>query len=299
MWSKILLLLPLGLTACQSSEMSCSNPDGVAVVKDLVRSTTEKNIISALKDQNIHNADQSSVRASLALIKIDLSDFRLEKKDPNSEKVYCAATIELSVPPERLNGIQQALGKLVSKETTLSGFAMASDFEQKANKFTSQVGYSLQPTEDRKVVYAEIDRTSAPVQFFDQLVIADMLGSMNHSTNKIKDLSALNKISETQSVQKNFSSDASSENPKDISENEAPGDMGVSFANSPGDGFLSLRSAPSIQEGKRLMKIPHGSQVGVVTCEGYPDTVDKHEGDWCLVNYDGKFGYVFSYYLTD
>ena len=66
-------------------------------------------------------------------------------------------------------------------------------------------------------------------------------------------------------------------------------------ANSPGDGFLALRSLPSAQTGDRLLKIPHGAQLQIGACGPIERSV--HPGRWCQARYNGYSGYVYDYYV--
>jgi uncharacterized protein len=63
--------------------------------------------------------------------------------------------------------------------------------------------------------------------------------------------------------------------------------------NAPGDGFLSLRSEPSTERGRRLVKIPHGTPLTLERCDaptgGYA---------WCLTTYAGQHGWIYSRYLS-
>jgi hypothetical protein len=67
--------------------------------------------------------------------------------------------------------------------------------------------------------------------------------------------------------------------------------------NSPGDGFLALRSQPSAEAGYRILKIPHGAAVSVISCQDYSKTSTR-AGRWCQVNYAGNFGWAFDAYLN-
>lgn len=66
--------------------------------------------------------------------------------------------------------------------------------------------------------------------------------------------------------------------------------------NSPGDGFLALRSAPSAQNGYQILKIPHGATVSVIACQG-SKTIGNRTGRWCRVNYAGQEGWSFDAFL--
>lgn len=68
-------------------------------------------------------------------------------------------------------------------------------------------------------------------------------------------------------------------------------------ANSPGDGFLALRTLPSAQIGERIAKIPHGATVNIGAC-GPVITPVKRSGRWCQARYNGMSGWVFDAYLS-
>lgn len=64
--------------------------------------------------------------------------------------------------------------------------------------------------------------------------------------------------------------------------------------NSPGDGFLALRTQPSAETGDRILQIPHGSTVTVNAC--LPKAAGK-KGRWCRVDYNGNSGWAFDGFL--
>jgi uncharacterized protein YraI len=67
--------------------------------------------------------------------------------------------------------------------------------------------------------------------------------------------------------------------------------------NAPRDGFLSLRSEPSITSGTRLAKIPHGASLKKSKCQKLLN-LEGDTGHWCRAEYSGKTGWVFDAYLT-
>ena len=66
--------------------------------------------------------------------------------------------------------------------------------------------------------------------------------------------------------------------------------------NSPGDGFLALRTLPSSEFGDRIIKIPHGATVSIGICGPVVKPVSR-TGRWCQANYNGYSGWVFDAYL--
>lgn len=68
--------------------------------------------------------------------------------------------------------------------------------------------------------------------------------------------------------------------------------------NSPGDGFLALRSEPSSNYGYRVLQIPHGAMVRVLGCQNYMQSVGGRNGRWCQVYYAGYTGWAFDGWLV-
>lgn len=77
---------------------------------------------------------------------------------------------------------------------------------------------------------------------------------------------------------------------------ETPTAERTARANSPGDGFLALRSLPSTETGERLAKIPHGAPLTVLDCPK-PTNPGKMKGSWCRVIYNGQEGWAFDAYM--
>jgi hypothetical protein len=67
--------------------------------------------------------------------------------------------------------------------------------------------------------------------------------------------------------------------------------------NSPGDGFLAMRSAPSAEYGERLAKIPHGAVVDIQNCQRERVRIGVRTGRWCMVIYGNNTGWVFDAWL--
>ena len=64
------------------------------------------------------------------------------------------------------------------------------------------------------------------------------------------------------------------------------------MVNSPGDGFLALRSEPTTKSGRRLAKIPHGTTLRLGVCQPTPS------GSWCQTSFQGLTGWVLDRYVV-
>ncbi|RKT37999.1 SH3 domain-containing protein [Thiocapsa rosea] len=62
--------------------------------------------------------------------------------------------------------------------------------------------------------------------------------------------------------------------------------------NTPGDGFLALRSEPSTKQGVRLGKIPHGTLLELGECVR-PSATHR----WCKTTYQGQIGWILDTYV--
>lgn len=72
----------------------------------------------------------------------------------------------------------------------------------------------------------------------------------------------------------------------------------TAWVNSPGDGFLALRSEPNSNTGYRILQIPHGANVRVHSCQGYSQNIGGRSGRWCRISYGGSTGWAFDGWLV-
>jgi hypothetical protein len=109
-------------------------------------------------------------------------------------------------------------------------------------------------------------------------------------TQALKD--ELEKLKKQVNDQKNKKTDLPASNP-------TPQSTGTVTArvNSPGDGFLSLRTEPSVKTGVQLVKIPTGAIVQMEDCQRNYSTTDTKRGRWCMVTYNGQTGWAFDAFL--
>jgi hypothetical protein len=74
---------------------------------------------------------------------------------------------------------------------------------------------------------------------------------------------------------------------------DARGELDTARVNTPGDGFLALRSEPTIRRGGRLLKIPHDTRLTLDGCVNR-----QTDGRWCSTTFNGQQGWVFEHYLV-
>ena len=76
-----------------------------------------------------------------------------------------------------------------------------------------------------------------------------------------------------------------------------PAATSTARVNSPGDGFLALRTFPSSDAGSRILQIPHGAVLTVGGCLNSM-RISRKTGRWCRASYNGYSGWVFDAFLV-
>ena len=98
-------------------------------------------------------------------------------------------------------------------------------------------------------------------------------------------------------LQKQLAEQKNANQPANTTVPTMPSSTTTARVNSPGDGFLALRTLPSSEAGDRITKIPHGATVSIGACGPVVRPVSK-SGRWCQARYNGLSGYVFDAYLV-
>lgn len=109
-------------------------------------------------------------------------------------------------------------------------------------------------------------------------------------TQGLKD--ELEKLKKQVNDRKNKKTDQTVSNPTEQSSGTA-----TACVNSPGDGFLSLRTEPSVKTGTQLVKMPTGAIVRLDDCQRELTTIGTKSGRWCMVSYEGQAGWAFDAWL--
>lgn len=152
----------------------CLDPDGQAVAVSIIREEVEKRAAIELRDTDGRMmTSMANLRASLALIGLTVEDVRTTKEDPNSTKKFCAGSLIAVMPETILNDAQASYETL--NAGGLSDLADRDGFERSANRFRVPLDFSVQPTDDRQKIYAEIEDTTSIVHFLSEVVVAHLL----------------------------------------------------------------------------------------------------------------------------
>ena len=174
----------IALASCnQIGTVECNNTDGQAVISSLL----SDQIIQATRDQLGTAAsepltNEAKIRATVAQIKILIEDIRTTKKDEASTKRGCAATVKLVLP---LNMIADAEKFHTNNQLqSISSLTDAVGLQRSADSYTHQLTYSVQPTDDKKKVYGEVEAFGPVANALGEIIAAHMVLPMQEASQQ-------------------------------------------------------------------------------------------------------------------
>lgn len=172
------------LTSCNRiGAVECNNTGGQAVISSLL----SDQIIQATRDQlgtatSEPLTNEAKIKSTVAQIKILIEDIRTTKKDEASSKRSCAATVKLVLP---LNMIADAEKFHTNNQLqSISSLTDAVGLQRSADSYTHQLTYSVQPTDDKKKVYGEIEAFGPVANALGEIIAAHMVLPMQEASQQ-------------------------------------------------------------------------------------------------------------------
>ncbi len=154
------------LSGCDKAASLCAADSSKSSAISLVRDQINKAIRSQLSSADPNANDvvtPSSIRSALNQLAFSLDNIRTAEADPNSTKRHCDADISIIFPVDIFNKANEARRSL--NQNTISDLADKSDLKVDADKFTGPIAYSVQPTDDKKSTYTEMQADSPFTKF--------------------------------------------------------------------------------------------------------------------------------------
>lgn len=151
---------------------TCLSEDSQAVIIDLVREEVEKRAARDLRDGDRQIASMANLRASLALIQLAIEDVRTSKEDPDSSRKFCAGSFKAVFPAAMIADAEKSY-ELIGAGT-IETLADQYGVERSADTFTYDLDFSVQPTDDGKKIYGEIEQPDSLVNFLAEMVVAHL-----------------------------------------------------------------------------------------------------------------------------
>jgi hypothetical protein len=266
------------VTGTLSSGTTCGDDEPKKLLTEQVRTAITKQMNKIATDFSV---DQSWVRASVDQLKISLENVRTSKSDPDSTKKFCESTVKVVIPMTLLDEADKARESLVN--SNLSGSAnfnlpirdlfRAANFEVGADTVQKDVSYSVQPTDDGKKVYLELQNPESVSGGLAQLLfLTANKGKFDQmAQNQAQNVAAESKLETV--VRRNA----------------------VVVTQTGGNVLLRSTASKSASMLGKVFDLENVIVVGETsTCE----IIDNHQGCWVKVlTNSGKTGYLFDAYI--
>lgn len=172
----IALSLPviIGLTGCDKigSMTKKGGMCGDEQTITLVNSLLEKEIQSQVKSMTIERevkTDSSGVRASISQLDLAIEDVRTSKKDPNSTKEFCSATLNVGFNSDMIkktNFVRDYYG-----QEKLDEEAFQQGFDMEGNNLSYELDYSVQPTDKGEKAFGDLQNGDELISFIAEAIV--------------------------------------------------------------------------------------------------------------------------------
>jgi uncharacterized protein YecT (DUF1311 family) len=168
----------LSLQACTTgTPVACTADSAQEPVVQIVKQQLEKLIASKTKrDNGTQSVGYSKIRAAIGQLAISIADIRTSKTDPNSTKRFCTGNLKIRFTTEALNSAEQARSSAGSN--TISDLADSEGVERNADSFSSSLDFNVQPTDDGKKVFAEIESGNSMFGFAADVLSSELLKTL-------------------------------------------------------------------------------------------------------------------------
>lgn len=168
-------LVSVALTSCSAiSGTNCSDEASKEALESAIREGLEEVTIKRSKDDDgNYLISSSSIRASIAKIKLVVEDIRTTKEDPNSTKRFCTGTLKMVFSAETFQAADSARELIGLPQIKIA--IDEADLEKGADYLKGSLDYSVQPTDDGTKVFAEFDGSDGKLDIFGEVVAASLL----------------------------------------------------------------------------------------------------------------------------
>lgn len=170
----IILSLPvlLGLSGCdKSSAANCGDDTSIELINSLIAEDLQSQVkdVASYEDVRINSA---GLRASANQLSFALDDIRTTKKDPNSTKEFCTATLTTSLDADMIK--RANFVRNYYEQADLDEGAFQQDLNMDGNTLTYDLEYAVQPTDDGKKTFGQLQNGSELLDFLATTVVYSM-----------------------------------------------------------------------------------------------------------------------------
>ncbi|MCL4672103.1 MAG: hypothetical protein KJZ64_04030 [Sphingomonadaceae bacterium] len=158
----------------RSSTAGCGSDEARKVVEDLLKEELTYGVQSQLDAQKeLGSYDATELENAVKRIKIDLTDVRTSRDDPDSERYACRAALSLELPKLVESKANEVRG--MAELGTVRELANRYKMKRKGGDYSTEFDYFIQPTDDGKKLFAEMDDDAPALTFLAEVLASYLL----------------------------------------------------------------------------------------------------------------------------
>lgn len=171
-----LTLAALLAASCSQEPVECAASAATAPVVEILKENVELQIREKIGGEGEAGLISSSkIRAALGQLNFLIEDVRTSSQDPNSTKRFCSATLRIRFPVEVIKDAEAA--RSTAELGGLTELADEHDIERRADSFSSDIEFSIQPTDDGSKVFAETETGTTMLNFASEVLVSALMRS--------------------------------------------------------------------------------------------------------------------------
>lgn len=187
------------------SGVKCDNATAKELVAELfsksVADSASERIKELINNENI-TVDMGKLRSALGQITFNVTDVRTNNSDPNSKKEYCVTQFVVKIPDQMIQDADVA--RAINGENNSVQEAVLSDLSLENNQLKKDLDYFVQPTDDAKKVYVQLEGGDAMSYFVRDVVIDSLLKSARQNAAEVAKQEEAKRIAEQNANAKEY-----------------------------------------------------------------------------------------------
>ena len=151
-----------------SNKIDCGDSDAIVLLEEALQKSIDSDAKDYSRDFETRTSG-SNIRASINQLTTSLSQIRTTKEDPQSTKNFCMGTLKVTIPVDMIENAN--FTREYYSELDIEEDAYQQDIDLDANALTYTAEYSVQPTDDGKFVFVEMQNGGDLSNFLANIVI--------------------------------------------------------------------------------------------------------------------------------
>lgn len=155
-------------------EAECGSEEARKLVDQLVKEELEVQVQGQLDSEvAIGSYDATALDNAVRKIKVTLEDIRTSRDDPDSSRLACRASVLLVLPGQVEKTANEA--RIMAELGSIVDVANQYKVKRQRGGFVSDFNYFVQPTDDGRKLFVEVDPDAPPIEFLSEVMTSFLM----------------------------------------------------------------------------------------------------------------------------